>query len=192
MTAEVPPGPAAPKAEWRDWARRVRSRIDIAGMSGAVVDGIAGWEPLRRSAATLIYLPLVDEIDLRPLIESDLEGSFYSTRTPDRGGELTIHLLGGPLEVHRLGFLQPHASAPRIDVRDLDVILLPGLAFDLWGTRLGRGAGYYDKLLVDAARATRLVGVAPTGVVVDRLPGEAHDVPVGFLATEEGVDATAG
>jgi 5-formyltetrahydrofolate cyclo-ligase len=83
--------------------------------------------------------------------------------------------------------MQPGADAPELDPAELDVLLLPGLAFDLWGTRLGRGAGYFDRLLMRVDLATPVVGVTPAAVVVDRLPREVHDMVMGFIATEEGV-----
>ena len=186
------PGSESPKEEWRRWARQTRDGIDMAGRSAAVVAGLRRWGPLVTSSATLVYLPLGDEIDLRSLTEDGPGGVFYATHTPDRGGQLTVHKLEPPLEVHRLGFLQPHAAAPRIDPSELDVLLVPGLAFDLWGTRLGRGAGYFDRLLADVSPDAAVVGVTVPELVVDRLPREAHDVPVGFLATDEGVVEVTG
>ncbi|MDJ0959186.1 MAG: 5-formyltetrahydrofolate cyclo-ligase [Acidimicrobiia bacterium] len=182
----------ADKADWREWARRARESIDFPGISTAVVDTLAAWPGLRAARTVLTYFPLVDEVNLAPLLELDLGVEFLTTRTPDRDGTLTIHELGGPLEVHRFGFLQPHASAPERAPDDIDLILLPGLAFDLWGVRLGRGAGYYDELLSRVGRRAVRVGVIPAGLVVDRLPRDDHDQKVSFLGTEEGVIAVAG
>jgi 5-formyltetrahydrofolate cyclo-ligase len=81
--------------------------------------------------------------------------------------------------------------APQIAPDEVDMALLPGLAFDLWGTRLGRGAGYFDEFLASASRSLTKVGVVPTPLVVDRLPREAHDQQMSFLATEEGVVGVA-
>jgi 5-formyltetrahydrofolate cyclo-ligase len=141
-------------------------------------------------ATVLLYLPMGDEINLLPLTESEQSIRFVATRTPQRG-DLTIHELGGPLEVHRFGFLQPHASAREVGVPEIDIALLPGLAFDLHGTRLGHGAGYFDRLLRFTRPDARLAGVVPADLVVDRLPADGHDIPVGYLATEQGVIATA-
>jgi 5-formyltetrahydrofolate cyclo-ligase len=185
------PSAEASKEEWRSWARQRRSDIDFATVSEGVNHGLAEWSVLAEGSKVLAFLPLADEVDLRPLFDSRSDCEFLATRTPDRGGRLTIHRLEDPLEVHRLGFLQPHRTASEVAPADVDVVLLPGLAFDLWGTRLGRGAGYFDQLLVRARPDAALVGVTPGELVVDRLPGEPHDVPVRYLATEEGVVAVA-
>lgn len=181
------PRRGADKSEWRRWAEQERASVDFSRVSAAVVEHLLAWPELARARWILLFLPLADEIDLRPLLEAGLEGSFCATHTPARGGRLTVHELGGPLEVHRYGFLQPHGSAPEVDPADLDLLLLPGLAFDLWGTRLGRGAGYFDRLLMQVSDDAALLGVTPSDLVVDRLPREPHDVPVGYLATEQGV-----
>ena len=185
------PSPSGRKDEWRVWARATRADLDFGELSEQVRSHLVHWQPLQQATVALLYLPLADEIDLISLQTAELGCRFAATRTPDRDGFLTVHELGGPLEVHRLGFLQPHRVAPEIDPGDIDVLLLPGLAFDLWGTRLGRGAGYFDELLTRLPVRAITVGVCPTALVVDRLPSEPHDQKMGFLATEEGVIATA-
>ncbi len=152
---------------------------------------LSDWVVPDNYQTVLVFLPLPEEVNLNPLIERDAETRFVATRTPDRGGDLSIHELGGPLEVHRLGFLQPHASARRVSPDEIDVALLPGLAFDLYGNRLGRGAGYFDRLLRGTRHGAKLVGVVPAALVVDQLPVDPHDMPADYLATEEGVIETA-
>lgn len=190
MTAPQP-GADASKDEWRNWARLVRAELDWEAATVAIDDSLVAWGPLRSATMVLTYLPMAAEVNLQPLLESDLPCRWVTTRTPETGRMLTLHELGGPLEVHAYGYLQPHASAPQVDPLDIDVMLVPGLAFDLWGNRLGRGAGYYDRLLTMARPDALLVGIVPVALVVDRLPAGAHDVPMTHLATEEGVIETA-
>lgn len=191
MTA-APPEADAGKEEWRAWARAARTSIDWIETSEAVRTALLEWEQLPAGAAVLIYMPMADEINLQPLLESGRGCRWLTTRTPPTGRTLTIHELGGPLEVHRFGYLQPHASAPEVHPFDVDVMLVPGLTFDLWGNRLGHGAGFYDRLLAMARSSTPLVGVVPAALVVDALPTEPHDVAMTHLATEEGVIEVAG
>jgi len=187
----VLPSPEAGKQEWRSWARDRRRLIDWPAVSEAIVRGLQDWIVPNNYQTVLVFLPMANEVDLNGLLASDRETRFVATRTPDRGGDLSVHELGGPLEVHRLGFLQPHDSARRVGPDEIDIALLPGLAFDLFGNRLGRGAGYFDRLLPATRTGAKLVGVVPAALVVDRLPGDPHDVPMNYLATEEGVIETA-
>lgn len=179
------------KDEWRAWAKQRRSDIQWESVSSEVRQSLLGWDNLARAESVLLYLPMAAEVNLQPLLESDLGCRWLTTRTPHSGHLLTVHELGGPLEVHPFGYLQPHRSAPQVDPSNIDLFLVPALMFDLWGNRLGWGAGYYDRLLAMAAPGSPLVGIVPADLVVDRLPAESHDVPMTHLATEEGVVETA-
>lgn len=185
------PDPASSKEQWRMWAKEARAVVDWESIATATVAGLRAWVMPDPYLTVLVFLPMTEEINLMPLVENDLVSRFVATRTPDRDGELTVHELGGPLEVHRFGFLQPHATARMVNPDEIDIALLPGLAFDLHGNRLGRGAGYFDRLLLATRPSARRVGVVPADLVVDRLPAEPHDVQMDYLATEEGVIATA-
>lgn len=86
-----------------------------------------------------------------------------------------------------LGLRQPTATSPRIELNDIDVWLVPGVAFTRDGRRLGRGAGYYDVTLASRHLNAARIGVAFELSVVPELETEAHDVPMQWLATELGV-----
>lgn len=96
------------------------------------------------------------------------------------------------LEVRRHGVPEPRGGEP-ITPADLSAILVPGLAFDRAGQRLGRGAGYYDRFLAGLERERTadtglptLIGVCFDGQVVERVPTEAHDRRVEFVVSEQG------
>ena len=89
----------------------------------------------------------------------------------------------------RFGIREPTSQHPVVSLADADVVLVPGLAFDGRGGRLGRGAGYYDRALapigsVDARRA--LIGVALSIQIVPAVPMDARDVAVDRVVTERG------
>ncbi|MCP3975521.1 MAG: 5-formyltetrahydrofolate cyclo-ligase [bacterium] len=191
MKLPTMPDPSASKGTWRDWALERRTGVDWEAASAAIRDSLLAWGTLHSSASVLTYLPLAEEVNLQSLNDSSLECRWLTTRTPPLDELLTVHELDGPLEVHPYGFLQPHRSAPEVHPFDIDLLLIPGLTFDLWGNRLGRGAGYYDRLLSIVRPEVPLVGIVPVSLVVDRLPVEVHDVPMTHLATEEGVIETA-
>lgn len=172
------PGPGASKAEWRTWARARRS--GAAPPSDAVVDALRGW--LDPDAAVLLYDPLPDEVDVTPLAAGVRA---FITRTD--GDTLTIHAWDAGREQHERGYSQPVAGSALVDPGEIDVAVVPGLAFDAAGVRLGRGGGHYDRLLAGLRPDARIVGVAPAVVVVTALPAEPHDVRVTHLATEGGL-----
>ena len=186
-----PPAADSSKDDWRKWAKSCRAAVDWEATSAAIVDGLRSWLVPHDYLTVLVFLPMAQEVNLTPLLEDGAPIRFVATRTPERAGDLSVHELGGPLEVHRFGFLQPHSSAPVVSPDEVDIALLPGLAFDLFGNRLGRGAGYFDRLLRATRRNAKHLGVVPTALVVDRLPTDRHDIPMEYLATEEGVIETA-
>ena len=177
------PPPGAGKASWRHWARAARSGIDLAAVADRIITALVEWEAIDPGTRVLLYAPLADEPDVTPLAS---RVTALLTRTPDHG-PLTIHPFHAPRERHRFGFSQPVAGTPAVDPAEVDVVLVPGLAFDRTGVRLGRGSGYYDRLLPRLRPDTLIVGVTPAALVVDRLPRELHDRPVTHLATEDGV-----
>ena len=84
----------------------------------------------------------------------------------------------------------PRAHAP-VRTATLTAVIVPGLAFDRRGHRLGRGAGVYDRFLATLAPHTLRIGVIPDAQLVDALPTEPHDVPMHLVVTEQGVTAAA-
>ncbi len=86
-----------------------------------------------------------------------------------------------------LGLREPAADSPRVDLADIDVWLVPGVAFTRDGRRLGRGAGYYDMTLAGRRIDAALIGIAFEVSVGSALDTEPHDVSMQWLATELGV-----
>ncbi|MDK1016151.1 MAG: 5-formyltetrahydrofolate cyclo-ligase [Actinomycetota bacterium] len=165
------------KAEWRVWAREV----DRAAKSEDVTLALAGWPPLY--GTVLSYLAMPDEIDLSRV--HDLSRCRIAvTRTP-REGWLTVHEYDVEnLERHPLGFEQPTEDTPAVALDEIDVVLVPGFAFDRSGHRLGRGAGYYDGLLRRLPRGVIRVGITVDDLLVDDLPTEPHDQRISWVVTE--------
>jgi len=89
---------------------------------------------------------------------------------------------GAPTRLNRFGICEPAASALRLTPA---VVLVPLLAFDAEGHRLGYGGGYYDRALERAN--PRAIGIAYAGQEVEKLPREGHDHPLDLVVTEAGV-----
>jgi 5-formyltetrahydrofolate cyclo-ligase len=81
------------------------------------------------------------------------------------------------------GLREPSADALAVAVEDISAFVVPGLAFDRTGGRLGWGRGHYDATFAAAPQALR-VGLAFERQVVDRVPREAHDVALHIIITE--------
>ncbi len=83
----------------------------------------------------------------------------------------------------RYDLRSPHLPLSLVDPATLDLILVPGVAFTTAGHRLGRGGGYYDRLLADLPGRVRRVGVCHAGQVVTSVPVEPHDAGVDDLVS---------
>ncbi len=154
------------------------------------------WEQFRSAQVVGVYLAFGQELDLAPVIGAARQaGKVVAAPRVVDGPEprLTLHELrpGEPLVKHRLGQDEPSAEAPQVPPERVDVLLVPGLAFDERGHRLGYGLGYYDRLLPRLRQDARSVGVARSALVVPTLPAEAHDATVAFLVTETGLRPVA-
>jgi len=80
---------------------------------------------------------------------------------------------------------EPKKNCPAVDTKDIDILILPGRAFDKVGTRLGSGRGFFDRFLTNFTSIT--IGVCASGQFVDNLPKESHDRQVLYVATEKGI-----
>lgn len=93
----------------------------------------------------------------------------------------------GRLSAARFGLQEPSEPwLPASAVTEMDVVLVPALAVDRHGVRLGRGGGFYDRSLMLCQPGTRLVAVVRDSEVVDELPAEPHDVRVTHALTPSG------
>jgi len=84
------------------------------------------------------------------------------------------------------GVLEPEGE-DRVDMRGIDLLVVPGVAFDRRGHRLGYGKGYYDRALQEDDSRPLLAGLAFAFQLVERLPAQPHDVQLQMLATETGL-----
>ncbi len=179
----------SPKSDWRQWARGLHHR----GLADRAGPGILSHAAryLERVAPTTVVLfaNLPDEVSVDGLAEIERH-DFALTRTPPTGW-LTIHRWTAPRETHPFGFSQPVGQAPKVPFDQIGVVVVPALAFDRSGVRLGRGAGYYDELFSRLPQSVLRVGVTPAALVVERLPRAPHDAVVDVLITEDGLIDTS-
>ncbi|WP_425146603.1 5-formyltetrahydrofolate cyclo-ligase [Deinococcus sp.] len=183
---ELPtPSLAATKANWRTWARARRATLNDgpARWQAIYTELLAFLESQQLGGGVLAYHALPGEPDVSALASA---WTLYTTRavwTPHP--HLTLHDWRSASERSRFGAMQPPSGTPQISRDEISAVLLPGLAFDAAGTRLGYGGGFYDRLLEGWEVLT--IGVTPAALVVERLPREPHDLRVEYLATEGGV-----
>ncbi|WP_298359647.1 5-formyltetrahydrofolate cyclo-ligase [Rhodoblastus sp.] len=171
-------------------ARAAVSPLQAEAAAQAVADRALALtlEKLENPAPVALYAPLSGELDAFPLLAA-LARLGFLTLLPVAGEKatpLTFRLWrpGAPLVVGRFGLREPSASAPEMRP---DMVFLPLLGFDVEGTRLGFGGGYYDATL-DNLRAKGLkaaVGLAFSCQQAEKIPREKHDQQLDFVITEK-------
>jgi len=160
---------------------RAAASAAIAGRTNLVL------KPLL-PACLALYWPIGSECDPRPLI-AEAVAAGAELALPAIVDSATIYFRrygpGDPLRRAGFGTSEPLSGAPLVDP---EVIVLPLVAFDRAGTRLGYGRGYYDRAVAALrreGRQPRLIGVAFAAQEVDVIPGEPHDIRLGWLVTEK-------
>lgn len=155
-------------------------------VSAEVREALFHWMSARLPGTVAAYLAMAEEVDLEELF-SRLPGWRWVLPRVEEDGSMTLRDRGLARERHRWGMEQPIDGGDAVPPHEVDLALVPGLAFDVAGGRLGRGKGYYDGLLAVRRNDCIAVGVATASRLVDEVPMEPHDVRVDLLATEEGV-----
>lgn len=132
---------------------------------------------------------------MAPLIEACWQGGSRLLFPKVAGDGATVELLEATawsdFEPGYQGILEPSSQhCLRVDPTMVEVVLVPGLAFDRLGTRLGRGKGHYDRLLARIGEPAVRVGVCHPWQVMEApvapLPREPHDVPMHWILTPQG------
>lgn len=139
----------------------------------------------------LLYLPIRGEVETSLLVERGLaQGKrILLPRVEQASRHLWLHRWTGDpgeLTLGAYGIQEPRADLPLVPPEEVELAMLPGVAFDRQGYRLGYGGGYYDRALPGMSRAVRL-GLAFSLQVVEELVAEPHDARLHGLVTEEGL-----
>jgi len=170
------------------------SRAERRAASAALTQRLSNLPAFQRAGCIAAYWPADGEIDPLPALRwayAAGKACYLPVLCPQRDGHLHFAPWwpGAPLRRNRFGIAEPiaprrHWLAPRM----LDLVLLPLVAFDGAGNRLGMGGGYYDRSFAfrrrAAVRRPGLIGVGFDWQRVDRLPRRAWDVPLDAVLTE--------
>ncbi|MFC6618515.1 5-formyltetrahydrofolate cyclo-ligase [Deinococcus radiophilus] len=178
MSHDLPPVLSDPKPMWRSWALKLRA--EQPDRSGAVAQHVTSLLRELGAGTVLTYHALNGEPDLRSL---GSEFRLLTTRArvrPER--RLTLHEWNTATERSPVGVMQPPRDTPQINSSEVDAVVLPGIAFDRRGIRLGYGGGFYDRFLEGYTGPK--IGVTFAALLLDEVPREPHDVPLDWIVTE--------
>lgn len=139
----------------------------------------------------MVYLSMKSEVKTQALVEYLLNtGKTVAAPVADDDKGIliprSINNVSSDLVQHRLGMLEPNENCPVFPSKDLTHIIVPGIAFDLNGYRLGYGKGFYDRFLPSSPKAIT-IGLAFHTQLVENTYPQTWDIPMKYLCTENGL-----
>lgn len=171
-------------------ARIVAMTADERSRLGALAVQRLMASPEFSAARTIVAYASADpEIDTSLLFTEILAaGKRLGLPRTDRASRaMQFHAVANPaadLEARHFKFPEPKAPLPVIPENEIDLVVVPGLAFDAQGNRLGRGAGFYDRFLAHPDLKAATVALAFDCQIVAGVPVLPHDIPIQAVFTE--------
>lgn len=170
------PEPAPGKPQLRKHMRQLLCGLDPA--SDKANTALSQWLRDRPALRTIaLYHPLAGEVDFTATYQNLPDLTWVYPKVS--GEELSFHAikdLATELSAGAFGILEPTDGLPPIPIGAIDAFICPGLAFDPRGGRLGRGRGFYDRMLALARADALKVGACYAAQYVEDTHTEAHDV----------------
>jgi len=160
-----------------------------AARSSAACARVLKSTAFQSAVCVMLYMPLRSEIDVMSVaLEAFRLGKVVCVPRVADGGK-SMHAVeiksidDESMASDALGVPAPR-SGREIMQESIDLVIAPGVAFDVRGGRLGRGGGFYDRFLAKAHRHTTTIGVCFDFQLVDEIPTEADDIPVQAVVTD--------
>lgn len=190
------------KQALRQHARQLRDALsddDRDQYSRMITDRLRGLPEFAQARCLLIYVGVRTEVRTTHLLHDLLRTNTEIIVPYCRARTLGLFRLHDIDELRpgRFGIPEPPEAIRNLpqrtcDPESLDLLVVPGLAFDSSGHRLGYGAGYFDRLLQQVRPTATVVGLAFACQVVPSVPVDSHDAPVDCIVSERGLDRIAG
>ena len=171
------------RASMRQLKRILLPGIDKRRCEDAVFLAIESLREFACCRRVLMYYSLPDELPTASTLERwSVAGK--QVYLPRVNGELLDIMPYNPDSLAKGAFgINEPSGGERVDPGCIDIAIVPGVAFDCHGNRLGRGRGFYDRLLSGAGQEIITIGVGYDFQLLDRLPVEEHDMKLDYVVT---------
>ena len=159
-----------------------------ATFSQRITDSVVRWIQSEGFDTVMLYLSMRSEVETQDLLEKLLHAEKQVCAPvvdTDQNRLIPRRIQGSKTELvrHRYGMLEPNNTCPIFPIVQLQLIIVPGIAFDCKGYRLGYGKGFYDRFLTECPHAIPIGLAYQIQVIADTYP-QVWDVPVKHIFTE--------
>lgn len=167
--------------------RNQLQKADILEKSSDIAESLFRLEQYKNAKSVMLFASFGNEVGTHEIIRKSLANkTVLLPKVESHEIEPSLILdFDSLVPSGKWGILEP-IELMKVAYKNIDLVLVPGIAFDRRGFRLGFGFGYYDKFLKKVPKAVK-IGLAFDFQVVDKIPKEEHDVPVDFIITEKRV-----
>lgn len=167
------------------------SEGELAEKTREIEDRLFEFANFLEAKIALLYINNENEVVSRDIIQRtfDYNKIVVLPLVNTNANELKLYKIDNPvrdLKPGPEGCLQPDAEKCRVvPIECIDIAIIPGIAFDEKGGRIGSGDGYYDRLIPNLPITTRKVALALDSQVIAQVPSESHDKQVDIIITEK-------
>ncbi len=164
---------------------------EIQDKSNTIFNKLNKIDFYNKANNVMIYVSFGSEVMTKPIIDDSLNKGkrVFIPVTVPKTKQLIISELKDfekDLQVGHFGVMEPKEEALRpVDPDIIDLVVVPGVAFDKNGYRIGYGGGYYDRFLPRLSERTPKISLAFEMQLIDRVPKDEYDIPVEYILTEK-------
>ncbi len=160
--------------------RKVKNRL--------IRERLLSLDEFKNATIIFFFASFRTEVDTAELIKTSLSTGkrVVLPKVEKDSQELRLYEIRdfGELSPGYLGIPEPLVREGQMSINDVDLVIIPGAGFDISGSRIGYGGGYYDRLLAGLQKPVPVIAPAYEEQVVDLIPSEPHDIKVQIIATD--------
>lgn len=171
--------------------RKQMSQEEVNTLSQKIISTLTKLPIFKESKTIMLYLSFDNEVDTFKLIDlcKDLGKKITVPYCINEGKRIIpteIKNVESDLVESSFGYLEPKAELVKpVSTNEIDLIIVPGLAFDKGCYRVGFGAGYYDRFLSKLCFTIPTIGLAYDYQILEYIPTEEHDMPLDYVVTDK-------
>lgn len=173
--------------------RRSLSNEEVKKKSEIIISRLMDLDVFKKSKTIMVYLSFKNEVDTYELIEWCFKHNKsvvapYNIPSEKKIIPCKIKNLDDNIQTSSLGVLEPNIQVVKeVDLNNIDLIIVPGVAFDKNRNRLGFGGGYYDRFLSRRTKSTPAAAICYDFQLVDEVPIGDFDIPMDMIITENNI-----